>query len=180
MQTINSSTIAAVTATFKTQVRSGYRAVTPIADKIADVRDSDTLETIYAIIAESPRMREWVGERVAKNFGMQEAKLTAKDYEATLGRFARLRLHPLRQNESVAQGLFDQPELVQLRFESGHAVRELIAVGEELLHVLGDQIEERIDLLGLIPAKALCELLLANIERGQSHRHKALPSFGLK
>lgn len=84
MRTINIALLNSLNTGFKTLFLNSFRRQNPIASEIADVRTSSTLEEAYAIVGASPRMREWIGERVVQNFTAQIASLKNKDWEVTI------------------------------------------------------------------------------------------------
>ena len=84
MRTINITLLNSINTAFRTIFLNSYRAQNPIASEIADVRTSNTLEEAYAVIGASPRMREWIGERVVQNFGAKIHTIKNKDWEVTV------------------------------------------------------------------------------------------------
>lgn len=84
MRTINIPLINTLNMAFKTLYYASYRKAQPIAEKIADVRDSNSLEEAVAIIGQSPKMREWIGERVVQNFSASVFSIKNKDWEMTV------------------------------------------------------------------------------------------------
>ena len=84
MHTINSAVLAAINANFRTLFLSTFRAQNTWYQELATVRDTDTLEEIYLYISTLPRMRKWLGERVAQNFRTILSRLKSEDWESTV------------------------------------------------------------------------------------------------
>jgi phage major head subunit gpT-like protein len=84
MRTINIPLLNSVNTAFRTVFLNSFRQQNPIASEIADVRTSTTLEEAYAVVGASPRMREWIGERVVQNFSAQITSIKNKDWEVTV------------------------------------------------------------------------------------------------
>lgn len=84
MRTVNNATLASINMGFRLLYLAAYRAQVPIADRIADVRDSSSLEEAIAILSTTPRMREWIGEREVKNLTANLYTIKNKDWESTI------------------------------------------------------------------------------------------------
>ena len=82
---INSSTLAAISAGFKTSFDVGAENYIQLYPKIAmDVASSGSSET-YIGLGNTTRFREWLGDRVIQNLSAFDYTVKNKDFENTIG-----------------------------------------------------------------------------------------------
>jgi phage major head subunit gpT-like protein len=84
MRTINNALLTSLNTGFRALFMANFAASTPIAPRVADVRDSNSAKEAIAIVATSARMREWVGEREVRNLAAKTYEVAHKDWESTV------------------------------------------------------------------------------------------------
>ena len=75
----------------------------------------------------------------------------------------------LGRNQRVLKEFFVLGELVYPALEGARAVGELVALAQQRLVVLGEQLEEALDLHRVEPAPAAREAVVLDVERRESH-----------
>src|SRR5690606_14170628 len=88
---------------------------------------------------------------------------------ARLGVLQRLARRLARGLEGLLQGFLHLLVVRELGLHLAEAVLQVPLLVEQVFPLAGDHLQERLHLLGLVPAEAARELLLANVERGKSH-----------
>jgi phage major head subunit gpT-like protein len=84
MSLIDSQKLAAANLSFRTLFNKALSTAEGHYEKIATVVPSNAPSEVYKWLGKMPRMREWVGERVAHKLGAQSHQINNKDWEATL------------------------------------------------------------------------------------------------
>ena len=84
MEITSSATLKGIEIGFEALYLGGYRAASPIAQKLATIRPSSRLEELLMYVGQLPRMQEWLGERQSKTFSIYEHKVKNKDWELTV------------------------------------------------------------------------------------------------
>jgi len=80
MEITSSAALKALEVGFGALYLGGYRAASPIAQRIATIKTSTTLENLMMYVGQLPRMKEWLGERDGSTFSVYEHKTKNKDW----------------------------------------------------------------------------------------------------
>jgi phage major head subunit gpT-like protein len=70
---------------FSKRFQDAFSAQTPMYEQFASVMPSNTKTNVHGFIDRIPKMREWVGERVIKNFAERSYEIENKKHELTIG-----------------------------------------------------------------------------------------------
>jgi phage major head subunit gpT-like protein len=81
---INQPALDAIFRQFRTDYQAAYEVTDVWADKVATPIPSSARENTYGWLARIPRMREWVGPRVAANLRAHDFTIVNKDFELTI------------------------------------------------------------------------------------------------
>ncbi len=84
MEIVSASMLEALYGNFNVLFLQGKGSATPVADRLATVRNVTSRESKFIIPGQLGRMRKWLGERVAQNLNAQDVKLVVDDYEGTV------------------------------------------------------------------------------------------------
>ncbi len=84
MEIVSASMLEAIYSNFTVLFLQGRGSASPVAGKLATIRNTTTRENKFIIPGQLGRMRKWIGERVAQNINAQDIKLAVEDYEATV------------------------------------------------------------------------------------------------
>lgn len=83
---VNQATLTAMSKSFKkifqdalSKVDSNYRKIATVIENVK------TLSVDYSWLGDTPKMREWIGDKVIKDLKAFGYNITKKDYEATIG-----------------------------------------------------------------------------------------------
>lgn len=85
MGIINGETLKATSKGFKKVFNEKLIDVKTDYEKIATVVKSNSITTDYAWLGDTPKMRQWVGDRVIKDLKAHSYTITKKRWEATVG-----------------------------------------------------------------------------------------------
>jgi len=81
---ITPGNLASVFVGFNTRFQGARRAAAPVTERLAMSMPSTGERNVYAWMAQLPRMREWVGPRIAHNMAAHSYELANKPFELTL------------------------------------------------------------------------------------------------
>lgn len=81
---VTPSNLASVYIGFNTRFQNAMQAVQPVSQRLSMDVPSTGAKNVYAWMAKLPRMREWVGERVAHDMAAHSQELANKSYELTV------------------------------------------------------------------------------------------------
>jgi phage major head subunit gpT-like protein len=81
---ITPAALRALNTAFSALYQEAFDASTPFWDRIATLVPSTTKSNTYGWMLKIPRMREWIGERIAQNLAAQAYAIVNKSYELTV------------------------------------------------------------------------------------------------
>lgn len=110
---------------FSKRFQTAFDAQVPMYEQFASVMPSSTKTNVHAFLDRIPKMREWVGERVVKNFAERSFEIENKKFELTMG----VKRDDIEDdNLGMYSPLFDMMGQ-QARMYPDDLVRELIEAG---------------------------------------------------
>lgn len=98
---ITPTSIGAMFSGFHAKFREGYQNAAPVHERLAMMAPSSGEQETYAWMADVPRFREWVGERVYHNLLAHSYTLVNKDWEDSFA-------VPRNKIEDDSYGIFGQ------------------------------------------------------------------------
>jgi phage major head subunit gpT-like protein len=81
---INQASLQGIYRGFKTIFNQTFSATSSMYNKIATVVPSSTKSEEYKWLGKIPRLREWIGERIAQNLSAYSYEIKNKDWESTV------------------------------------------------------------------------------------------------
>ncbi len=84
MAIVNSENLKAISKGFKKEFETVYKDVQVNYPKVAMEVKANTISVTYAWLADFPKMKEWVGDRVIKDLKAHTYTITKKRFESTI------------------------------------------------------------------------------------------------
>jgi phage major head subunit gpT-like protein len=81
---INSGGLATLFNGYKASFNKGFAGAPTAYRRVSTIVPSSTREETYGWLGQFPKMREWVGDRVAKNLAAHSYKIANRDFEQTI------------------------------------------------------------------------------------------------
>lgn len=81
---ISKATLDALFTGFKTNFQAGFNGVSPLWQRIATLVPSSTSQNAYPWLGALPGMREWIGDRQIKKFGLHDYAIKNRSWEDTV------------------------------------------------------------------------------------------------